>query len=318
VIALEVAAFGGPEVLRVVERAEPVPGPGEVLIRVEAVGVGWSDLLQREGVYPGGPPPPYVAGQEAAGVVVAHGPGVAGSPAGAMLPIGARVSAIARIGLCAEYAAVPAAACVAWPDELPAEQRAALPISLLTAYHALANCARAEAGELAVIHAAAGGLGSIAVQVAGLLGLGVIATCGPGKRAHVAGAERVCGYEELRGAAPGGVDVVLDSVGGAVFRASVGILRPLGRLLVAGASSGEPQRIDAIKLVHRSHAVIGVHLRHLLERPVLRERALDACVPWAVAGRVRARVEELPARELAAAHARLAARAEIGTLVVAF
>jgi NADPH:quinone reductase-like Zn-dependent oxidoreductase len=87
---------------------------------------------------------------------------------------------------------------------------------------------------------------------------------------------------------------------------------------VVGASSGEPPRIDAVKLVHRSHAVIGVHLRHLLERPALRERALAACVPWAVAGRVRARVEILPARELAAAHARLAARAVIGRLVVAF
>ena len=317
-IALEVTAFGGPGVLRVVERAEPAPGPGEVLIRVEAVGVGWSDLLQREGAYPGGPTPPYVAGQEAAGVVVAHGPSVAGAPAGAAPPIGARVSAIARLGLCAEYAAVPQAACVAWSGELPADQRAALPIALLTAYHALATCAHAEAGELAVIHAAAGGLGSMAVQVAGLLGLRVIATCGPDKRAHVAGAERVCGYEELRGAAPGGADIVLDSVGGAAFRASLGVLRPLGRLLVAGASSGEPQRIDAVKLVHRSHAVIGVHLRHLMERPALRERALAACVPWAVAGQVRARVEHLPATALAAAHARLATRAVIGKLVVTF
>jgi NADPH2:quinone reductase len=318
VIALEVAAFGGPGVLRVVERAEPTPGPGELLLRIEAVGVGWSDLLQREGVYPGGPTPPYVVGQEAAGVVVAHGPGVAAPPAGDAPPIGARVSAIARMGLCAAYAAVPAAACVAWPGELPADQRAALPIALLTAYHALATCARAETGELAVIHAAAGGLGSIAVRVAGLLGLRVIATCGPDKRAHVEGAERVCGYEELRRAAADGADVVLDSVGGAAFRASLGVLRPLGRLLVVGASSGEPQRIDAVKLVHRSHAVIGVHLRHLIERPALRDRALAACVPWAVAGRVHARVEHLPAPELAVAHARLAARAVIGKLVVTF
>jgi NADPH:quinone reductase len=318
VIALEVAAFGGPEVLRVARRAEPVPGPGEVALRIEAVGVGWSDLLQRAGVYPGGPTPPYVPGQEAAGIVVAHGPGVAGPPSGTAPPVGARVSAIARLGLCAEYAVVPAAACVAWPGELAAEQRAALPIALLTAYHALATCARGEPGELAVIHAAAGGLGSIAVQVAGLLNLGVIATCGPAKRAHVAGAARVCGYEELRGAAPDGADIVLDSVGGAAYRASLGVLRPLGRLLVVGASSGEPQRIDAIKLVHRSHAVIGVHLRHLLERPALRERALAACVGWVAAGRVRARVEHLPAAELAAAHARLAARAVIGKLVVTF
>ncbi len=310
-IAVEVAAFGGPEVLRVVERPAPAPGPGEVLIRVEAAGVGWSDLLQREGVYPGGPTPPYVPGQEAAGVVAALGPDVSGPP------IGAQVSVVARSGLCAEYAAVPAAACVAWPGDLPAEQRAALPIALLTAHHALATCARAEPGETAVIHAAAGGLGSIAVQVARLLGLRVIATCGPDKQAHVTGADVVCGYAGLREAAPGGADVVLDSVGGDAFRASLGVLRPLGRLLVVGASSGIPQRIDPIKLVHRSHAVIGVHLRHLFERRALLERSLAACVPWAVAGQVRARVAALPLRELAAAHARLAARSVIGKLVVA-
>lgn len=311
-IAVEVAAFGGPDVLRVAERAEPVPGPGEVMIRVEAVGVGWSDLLQREGAYPGGPTPPYVVGQEAAGVVVARGPGVA-APA-----IDARVSVVARSGLCAEYAIAPAAACVAWPGDLDAAQRAALPIALLTAHHALATCGRARPGETAVIHAAAGGLGSIAVQVAGRLGLGVIATCGPDKRAHVSGAERVCGYGELREAAPDGVDLVLDSVGGEASRASLGVLRPLGRLLLVGASSGEPPRIDAVKLVHRSHAVIGVHLRHLFERGALLERSLAACIPWALAGQVRARVTAMPVRELRAAHERLAARGVIGKLVVAF
>jgi NADPH2:quinone reductase len=320
-IAVEVAGFGGPEVLHVVERAPPVPGPGEVLIRVEACGLNWSDLLQRAGTYPGGPRPPFIAGQEAAGVVVAHGPGVT-TP-----PIGAEVSAIATTGLCAEFAAVPAAACIAWPrapaspsggepaPSLPAEQRAALPVALVTAYHALATCAHAQPGELAVIHAAAGGVGSIAVQVAPLLGLRVIATCSPDKRAHVT-ADRVCGYTELRGAAPDGVDVVLDGVGGDVFRASCAVLRPFGRIVVIGASSGAPPRIDAVKLVHRSHAVIGAHLRHLVARPDLLERALTACTPWVTGGQVRARVTTLPVTELRAAHERLAARAVIGKLVI--
>lgn len=308
-IAVEVAGFGGPEVLCVVERPPPSPGPGEVLIRVEACGLNWSDLLQRAGLYPGGPVPPFIAGQEAAGIVVGHGPGVAGPP------IGAAVSAIAPGGLCAELAAVPAASCIAWPDALPADQRAALPIAMLTAYHALATCARAQPGELAVIHAAAGGVGSIAVQIAPLLGLGVIATCSADKRAHVA-ADRVCGYGELRAAAPDGVDVVLDGVGGEAFRASCGVLRPFGRIVVIGASSGEPQRIDAVKLVHRSHAVIGAHLRHLVARRDLLDRAVAACVPWVAEGRVRARVTQLPITEIRAAHDRLAARGVIGKLVV--
>ena len=349
-IAVEVAGFGGPEVLHVVERAPPVPGPGELVIRVEACGLNWSDLLQRAGTYPGGPRPPFIAGQEAAGIVVAHGQGVSDPP------IGAAVSAIAAGGLCAELAAVPATSCIAWtpvharPDGGPtgapaaggasvvapvlprvpapvvvpvpaptidAEQRAALPIALLTAYHALATCARAAPGELAVIHAAAGGVGSIAVQVARLLGLGVIATCGPDKRAYVT-ADQVCGYGELRSAAPAGVDVVLDGVGGDVFRASCGVLRPFGRIVVIGASSGEPPRIDAVKLVHRSHAVIGVHLRGLLARPDLLDRAIAACAPWVQGGHVRARVTALPVTEIRRAHARLAAREVIGKLVITF
>jgi len=308
-IAVEVAGFGGPEVLHVVDRAPPVPGPGELVIRVEACGLNWSDLLQRAGTYPGGPRPPFIAGQEAAGIVVAHGAGVS------QPPIGAAVSAIASHGLCAELAAVPAASCIAWPGELEADQRAALPIALLTAYHALATCARAAPGELAVIHAAAGGVGSIAVQVARQLGLGVIATCGADKRAYVA-AEQVCGYDELRRAAPDGVDLVLDGVGGDVFRASCAVLRPFGRIVVIGASSGEPPRIDAVKLVHRSHQVIGVHLRGLLARGDLLARAIAACVPWVRAGQVRARVTAVPVGEIRAAHARLAAREVIGKLVI--
>lgn len=308
-IAVEVAGFGGPEVLRVVERPPPSPGPGEVLLRVEACGLNWSDLLQRAGVYPGGPVPPFIAGQEAAGIVVGHGPEV-WAPA-----IGAAVSAIAPGGLCAELATVPAASCIAWPGALPADQRAALPIAMLTAHHALATCARALPGEVAVIHAAAGGVGSIAVQIARLLGLDVIATCSADKRAHVA-ADRVCGYSELRRAAPDGVDVVLDGVGGEAFRASSGALRPFGRIVVIGASSGEPQRVDAVKLVHRSQAVVGLHLRHLVARPDLVDRAAQACVPWAIDGRVRARTTQLPITEIRAAHDRLAARGVIGKLVI--
>jgi NADPH2:quinone reductase len=297
--AIEVAAFGGPEVLRTIERDVPAPGPGELLIRVEAVGLNWSDLLQRAGAYSGGPKPPFVAGQEAAGVVVSHGAGVT-APA-----IGARVSAIAR-GLCAEYAALPASACFAWPGELPVEQRAALPIALVTAHHALAVAGRARHGETAVIHAAAGGVGSIALQVARELGLVTIATCGPGKRAHIE-ADRVSGYDDLREP----VDLALDGVGGAAFRATCAVLRPWGRIVVIGASSGEPQHVDAIKLVHRAQQVIGFHLAHV---PIA--EATAACVP--LADRVRARATTMPISDVRAAHARLAAREVIGKLVLTF
>jgi NADPH2:quinone reductase len=298
-IAIEVAAFGGPEVLRTVERDVPVPGAGEVLIRIEAVGLNWSDLMQRAGAYPGGPKPPFVAGQEAAGVVVAHGGGVT-APA-----IGARVSAIAR-GLCAEYAAVPAYACFAWSGELPVDQRAGLPIALVTAHYGLAVVARARRGETVVIHAAAGGVGSVALQVARELGLVTIATCSPHKRAQVE-ADRVCGYDELREP----VDLALDGVGGAAFRATCAVLRPWGRIVVIGAASGEPQRVDATKLVHRAQQVIGFHLAHV---PIA--DATAACAPLAT--HVRARVTAMPMADARAAHARLAAREVIGKLILSF
>lgn len=309
-IAVEVATFGGPEVLRIVEREAPTPAAGEVLVRIEASGLNWSDVLQRQGLYPGGPKPPFIAGQEAAGVVIAHGAGV-GAPA-----IGSRVSVLARHGLAAEVVAVPASSCIAWPDTVDVQQCAALPIALVTAHHALAIAGRATAGELCVIHAAAGGLGSIAVRIARELGLRVIATCSAPKRPYVQGVERVCGIDELRAAAPDGVDLVLDSVGGAAYQASIGVLRPFGRLLVVGASSGVPQRIDAIKLMHRSHAVIGVHLRAIVARRDLLEQSLAACMPWVIAGRVRAKVDALPLRSIAVAHERLAARQVIGKLVL--
>ncbi len=309
-IAVEVGAFGGPEVLRVVEREPPVPGVGEVLVQIEACGLNWSDVLQRAGLYPGGPKPPFVAGQEAAGIVVAHGAGVS-EPA-----IGSRVSVIARHGLAAEFAAVPAHACIAWPAEVDVLQRAGLPIALVTAHHALAVAGRGVAGELCVIHAAAGGLGSIAVQIARVLGIGVIATCSPAKRAHVVGADRVCGIDELREAAPDGVDLVLDSVGGAAYRASIAVLRPFGRIVIVGATSGVPQQIDAIKLLHRSHAAIGVHLKAIVARRDLLEQTLAACMPWVIDGRVRAKIDALPLRSIAVAHERLAARQVIDKLVL--
>jgi NADPH2:quinone reductase len=300
VIAVEVRAFGGPDLLRLVERDEPRPGAGEVLVRVEAVGLNWSDLLQRAGDYPGGPVPPFIAGQEAAATVVEHGPGVAAPP------IGAQVSVIAPSGLCAELAVVPASACHVWPVALAADQRAALPIALVTAQHALVTCARAAAGEVAVIHAAAGGVGSIAVQVARELGLVTIGTCSAAKRAYVI-ADRVCGYDELREP----VDVGLDGVGGAAFRATCRVLRPNGRIVLIGASSGEPQRVDAIALVHRSQSVIGMHLRH-----VAIDRALAGCAPFVA--KIHARTTIMPMRDIAAAHAQLAARAIAGKLVLSY
>lgn len=311
--AAVVTAFGDVGVLAVVERDPPAPGPGDVVVRIEACALNWSDLLQRAGHYVGGPTPPFVVGQEAAGIVIGHGPGVAAPP------IGTPVSVIAPSGLCAELAVVPAAACFALPGS--AEQRAALPIALLTAYTALAVGGHARAGELAVIHAAGGGLGTIALQIARRLELRVIATCAPAKRERVAalGAAQVCGYDEFAAAtrAAGGADLVLDSVGGAVFRNSCAVLRSPGRIVIVGCTSGEPQRIDAVKLVHRSIAVVGWHLRAVVANPALVAATLAACTPWLDAGALRAHIAcTLPLADVRAAHALLASRQTYGKVVL--
>ena len=311
--AAVVTAFGDPGVLQVVERDPPVPGAGELLVRIEACGLNWSDLLQRAGHYPGGPTPPFVAGQEAAGIVVGHGAGVSAPP------LGTAVSAIAASGLCAEYAVVPATACFALPG--PAEHRAALPIALVTAYTALAIAGRAVSGEVAVVHAAGGGLGTIALQIARRLALRTIATCSPAKRERVAalGADRVCGYDEFTAAARalGGADLVLDSIGGGVFRRSCDVVRSPGRIVVVGCTSGEPQRVDAVKLVHRSIAVIGWHLRAVLARPELLGATVATCTPWLVDGSVQPCIARtLPLADIRAAHELLASRQALGKIIV--
>src|SRR6185312_12395951 len=235
---VEVRGFGGPEHLAWIEAPPPRPGAGELLLRLAACGLNHADLLMRQGTYLGGPRPPFRPGMEAAGTVEEVGPG---TPPGAPAP-GMRVAAVAALGLQATHAVLPAAACVALPEGLPWEQAAALPVTHLTAYHALVTVARAEPGEVVLIHGAAGGLGSAAVQIARRLGLRVVATAStPEKRARARdlGAERVAGYEDFERAVREvtggrGPDLVLETIGGEVMRRSLRLLPPLGRLVVLG------------------------------------------------------------------------------------
>jgi NADPH2:quinone reductase len=317
--AVHVEAFGGPEVLELRDLPAPAPGPGEVLLQIAACGLNWSDLLQRQGLYPGGPRPPFVPGQEAAGVVVAHGPGVE-APAR-----GARVAAIAVVGMHAACAVVPARSCLELPPATSFEEGAAAPVALLTAAAALTTVGRAVAGETVIVHAAGGGLGTAAVQIARRLGLRVIATASsPDKRARVQalGADVVCGYDDFpavaRDATAGrGADLVVDGVGGDLTRASLAALRPFGRLVLVGLSSGALPRLDPVKLIHRSQAVLGFHLRGLLDDPEQQAAVTRRVLPWLADGSVRPQVGEiLPLAEIRAAHARLAGRGSYGKIVL--
>src|SRR5688500_15392006 len=159
--AVQVKAFGGIDQLELVELRDPQPQPGQVRIRVEASGLNYADVMQREGLYPGGPKPPFIPGLEAAGVV----------EAGDSLPAGSRVMAMSAGGCYAEQVCVSSSVCIPCPDSMSFVEAAAFPVQYLTAYHALTTCGSATPGQTVLIHAAAGGVGTAAVQIAKLLGL---------------------------------------------------------------------------------------------------------------------------------------------------
>jgi NADPH:quinone reductase len=309
---IRVRAFGGIDQLELADVAVPVPAAGEVIVDAHAWGVNYADLVQREGLYVGGPTPPFVPGAEAAGIVVAHGSGVH-APA-----LGARVVVVGR-GLQAERVTVPANHCIPWPAELDVTAGAAFAVSYLTAYHALVTVARAREGELVLIHAAAGGFGTAAVQIAKRLGLRVVATASSdAKRARVSalGADVVVGYEDFESAARGAA-IVLESIGGDVFRKSLAILAPLGRLVTIGATGGEARPIDALKLIYRSHAVLGLHLDAILARPDLLAPSLAWLLPRLVTGELVVQVgRTMPLADVRQAHELLASRGSYGKLVL--
>jgi NADPH:quinone reductase len=310
--AVRVKSFGGVDQLELVELPDPQPQPGQVRIRVEACGLNYADVMQREGLYPGGPKPPYIAGVEAAGVV----------DEGDSLPAGSRVVAIAAGGCHADRACVSSAACVHFPDSMSFVEAAAFPVQYLTAYHALTTFGKATAGETVLIHAAAGGVGTAAVQIAKLLGLHVIATASSEeKRRRVIelGADRAYGYDEFdqKLNSEHKPTLILEAVGGDVFRRSLAILPSLGRLVVYGAASQQVQPIDTLKLIFRSQSVVGLHLNAIFERPALLSESLTRLFGWIDQGKLKMQIGSvLPLAEIRQAHELIASRQSYGKIVL--
>ncbi|MEJ7599643.1 MAG: NADPH:quinone oxidoreductase family protein [Kofleriaceae bacterium] len=315
---VRIEGFGDVSQIHVVEVPEPIPNPGEVLLELRACGMQYADVMQREGLYVGGPRPPFFPGLEAAGVVLALGPGVTAPT------VGSRVVVMAGGGLQAERAAVPASSCIPIPDNMSFEEAAAFPVNYLTAFHALVTVARAEPGELVLIHAAAGGVGTAAVQIAKLLGLVVVATASSeDKRVKVRalGADRAVDYAEFEAAcrelAPDGPAIVLESVGGEVFQRSLSILASLGRLVVLGVAGREAKSVDTVKLLFRSRAVMGLHLSAIFSRPGLLRSSLERLFGHVRAGELAIQVGHvLPLAEVRAGHELIASRGSYGKIVL--
>jgi NADPH2:quinone reductase len=260
--AAQVTSYGGRETLEIDERERPDPGAGEVRIEVRAAGVNFADIMQRRGHYHGGPKPPYVPGLEVAGVIDAVGEGVGNDP-------GERVVAMVDGGGYAEYAIADAAGLLPIPEGLSFEEAAGFPVQFLTAHNCLHEWGGLEAGESVLIHAAAGGVGTAAVQIAREAGAEIFGTASTAEkldRAAELGCDHPINYEEddfvaaIDEQTDHGVDLVLDGVGGETTERSLDALTHFGRMVVYGAASGTPGRPQTDDILFGNYEIIGYHL----------------------------------------------------------
>lgn len=291
--AIVVTRSGGPEVLEL--RDEPVPqlGPGQLLVRPDAIGVNFRDIYERQGHYPGTAPPPLVAGVEGAGSVAGVGANVS------EFSEGDRVAWVAAPGSYAEQVVVDEARAVPVPDGLTSELAAAALLQGLTAHYLATSTYPVEAGDHVVVHAAAGGVGLLLTQIVKLRGGSVIATTSNDAKAELArgaGADHVLGYEgfgerasELTGGQ--GVAAVYDGIGQATFDEGLAALRPRGRMVLYGAASGPPPPLDIARLnVGGSLYLTRPSLKdYTASREELLERAQDL-FGWIAAGRLDVRI----------------------------
>jgi NADPH:quinone reductase-like Zn-dependent oxidoreductase len=250
--AVVITRHGGPDVLKVEERPDPPVGPGDVRIAVKATGINFADTLARAGTYPDAPRPPCVVGYEVAGEVESVGEGVE------EFSVGDRVFAGTRFGGHAELVSVPANQAYPLPEGLSFEQGAAIPVNYATAYAALVIMGGLRENERALIHAAAGGVGISAIQVAKAIGAEIFGTASASKHDAIReqGVDHAIDYrtqdfeaEVMRLTNGEGVDVVIDAIGPSSFRKSYRTLRSGGRLVMYGASemaTGEQRDMRAV------------------------------------------------------------------------
>ena len=256
--AIQISEVGGPEALTFVDLPTPTPKANEAVVQIKAAGVNFIDVYFREGRYPTSLP--FVNGQEAAGVVTHVGSDVK------LVKRGDRVAYTGALGSYAEYAAVPESRLVKIPDELDFEQAAAAMLQGMTAHYLSHSAYKLQSGETALIHAAAGGVGLLLVQMAKRIGARVIGTVGTHEKAPLAreaGADECIVYTEKDfeietrfSTGDKGVHVIYDGVGKDTFDKDLNILRPRGYLVLFGASSGAVPPFDLIKLSQKGSLYI--------------------------------------------------------------
>jgi NADPH2:quinone reductase len=318
--AIIVERTGGPEVLTTGERPDPEPGAGDLLVRVEAAGVNFMDVYERTGLYPR--QTPFVLGAVGAGSVVRVGADVEDFRPGDLVAWADGGESYA------ELARVPAARAVRVPRDVPADVAAAVLLQGLTAHFLTHDTYRLTPGSRCLIHAAAGGVGLLAVQMARMLGAEVFATAGSDEKVRIArgaGADHVVNYRDQDFAAAvraiagdHGLDVVYDGVGKATFDRGLDLLRPRGTMVTFGNASGPVDPVAPLTLAAKGSLYLTrPRLRHFVATTAeLRDRAADV-LGWVAAGRLDVRIGgRLPLAEAAEAHQLLESRSTTGKLLL--
>jgi NADPH:quinone reductase len=293
---------GGPERLELAEVPEPEASDGEVVVRVRAAGVNFADVLVRQGKYPQAPELPTVPGAEVAGEID-----------------GRRVMALPSSGGYAEAVAVDEQRVVPLPDGASFEEGAGFLLTFLTAWIPLTRQVRVDEGSVVLVHAGSGGVGSAAIQLAKQLGARVAATASTEEKRAVAaeqGADEVFGYDDF--AEKVRADVVLDPVGGEVFRESFGVLNPLGTVVALGFAGGWWEPLDPAPLVGRNLGMQGFYLGRLIRHnPEVVQEAIDELLDLWSAGAVKPLVgASFPLDRAGDAHGLIESRGHVGKVVL--
>lgn len=326
--AVEISAFGAPEVLRMAERPMPAPGVGEVLIRVSASGVNRPDVLQRTGNYPVPPGASDIPGLEVAGVIES---GDEAAMASAGFKVGDRVCALVAGGGYAAYCVAPVEQCLPVPEGLDDTAAASLPETFFTVWSNVFDRARLQAGETLLIQGGTSGIGVTAIQMAKALGARVIATAGSDEKCAAClalGSDHAINYKTqdfVRAVADltdgQGVNVVLDMVAGAYVARELDCLAEDGRLVIIAVQGGVKAEINAGMVLRRRLTITGSTLR---PRPVAFKGAIARSLrervwPLLSSGAIKPVIHQVfPAEQAAAAHELMESNRHIGKLVLSW
>ncbi|HEX5108415.1 MAG TPA: NAD(P)H-quinone oxidoreductase [Vicinamibacterales bacterium] len=323
-VCIEIANFGGPEVLVAVERPDPFPGPGEVLVRVKAAGVNRPDVMQRRGAYPPPPGASHIPGLEVAGTIVALGAGVD------RWREGDEVCALVAGGGYATLCVVPAPQCLPRPANVDAVTAAAIPEAFFTVWSNVFDRGRLRSGETALFHGGTSGIGTTAIQLASARGARVYATAGTDEKCRMCeqlGAAHAINYrrddfvaEVRRMTDDRGVDLILDIIGGSYTARNLAALAVEGRLVQIGLMSGETSAsIDFRRVLGRRLTITGSTLRprSIEEKGQIASALQEQVWPLIESGAVRPVVHRtFPLEQAAAAHALMESSEHVGKIVL--